>query len=173
MALRGNTGTALGIHGDVSPVVEVSLQEEGVGDHADISAETTDLDVDILSVVVDVVLVEFELQVVGDVEETEGELIIHSVRNLGLLHGGHHTILDFPTLGTLDAVLNRKFLSFPGVEVILGVGVPGKEDEIPLLAVYLFYDVRDGLDSVLVAKGSGNEVILAVNNDQNLFFAHM
>ena len=165
--LRGDTCAAVLNDGNVSTVVDSGLDHEGVGNNADVGAETDELDFELTIVLLDS-LGQFLGTESGLVEVADDTGLAEFL----LVKGVGHVLVDVPAIGAFHAVDEREFLSFFGVAIISGVGIPGDKDCVAVEVVDALDNVADFRLCSRVRKGTVDEVILHVNDNEK-FVVHI
>ena len=157
----GHTGAAGRIDGKFGTVIDPGLDEKGVGDNADVGAETDELDF------------EFTLEpadFAGENVGTESGLVDVGDRHLGLIERLLDVLIELPTGGAVHTVDDREVLSLVGLHVVVRMGVPGGENVLAVEVLDFLDDVLDSFLCYRVRKCAVNEIILCINDNENLGF---
>ena len=137
--------------------------DDGIGEHADIGAETDKLDGCNDRGV-------FLLQQGAEGQRTEGGLIDDGVAGVD-----GQAMVNLPACGVLEAVGDWQMPALFRLQIVRVVGVAGKNQDVAVLSggFDLLAYRRDDGSSFLGAKGAIDEIGLHIYDDQNLFRTHL
>ena len=138
MALHGNTGAAAAIYNDLC-FREACFEQHCVGDHADVSTKSAQLDPGNLLTI--------GRKNAGQIYTAEGWLVYDG------LHIGLQFIADLPAGRIFDAVYDRKLFALLGMHIVCTVGIPGIDDR-SIKGGNLLYHIGDDGCSMSTAETS-------------------
>ena len=147
VAFRGDTGTAGCIHSD-GYFRELCFQDQGVGDNADICAQSHQLN--------------FVEMAFIPMRPAEGGLVDTDSAAY------HQAVGDLPAVGAPDAVLHRQLPAFRGIQIIFPMGVPGENDLISVFSYSFILAATWGNDGLCLFRSQRavDEIFLHINHDQ-------
>ena len=151
MAFRGDPGAAGGIYND-GDLRQVSPQQQGVADDADIGAESDEGDRFNGGILIQ------GAQALSQGGAAKGGFI-NDLAGVGQQPGG-----QLPAVAAADAVGHRQCLALAGVQVIFGVGISGKEHQ-PLKGADLPLSPGQHGGRFGGAQGAIDKVILQIDGD--------
>ena len=161
MALLGDTCAAGGIHRYLC-LRQERLHQQGVGNHADVSAEADQRHLfnEFLFILL--------RQQTPQLRAAEGGLVQN-----GLSCAGRPELLDdLPALGPPDAVGYRQVPPLPGMEIVRPMGVPGEENPLPPADAcgHPLRRSRHDPPRLRCPQSAGHKVVLHIHNNQDVHY---